>query len=263
AEPARRPSCCTRTRFHVCRPRTRPPPLFPERRLHTMDIPGGKHHGLPLVWLARLLDPEPLRSWHNRPRRRPPPRYIRRLPACLRRALGGALDQPNPPAVDRAVQRARLSANPLARIRGLRAPLQQMLGLLELGPRAYEQEGPGVLLHPIPPQPIQSRPHRLAPRRLDQYRECQRFGHQVETWVVLPHAQSEALRAGCTPASKLPRREGPFLALPRMRYQAPRILLVLPYRRPSNHSTYRQTGDLAHRWDILLDGGVDIVICRI
>ncbi|KAJ7771911.1 hypothetical protein B0H14DRAFT_3509042 [Mycena olivaceomarginata] len=122
----------------------------------------------------------------HRPRRRPPPRYIRRLPACLRRALGGALDQPNPPAVDRAVQRARLSANPLARIRGLRAPLQQMLGLLELGPRAYEQEGPGVLYIQFRPSQFKVGHTDWLPRRLDQYRECQRFGHQVETWVCCP-----------------------------------------------------------------------------
>ncbi|KAJ7833262.1 hypothetical protein B0H14DRAFT_2591617 [Mycena olivaceomarginata] len=135
----------------------------------------------------------------HRPRRRPLPRYIRRLPACLHRALGGALDQPNPPAVDRAVQRTRLSANPLARMsvnsrgwcsrtndlkrRGLRAPLQQMLGLLELGPRAYEQEGPGVLYIQFRPGQFKVGHTDWLPCRLDQYRECQRFRHQVETWV--------------------------------------------------------------------------------
>ncbi|KAJ7782183.1 hypothetical protein B0H14DRAFT_3893890 [Mycena olivaceomarginata] len=122
----------------------------------------------------------------HRPRRRPPPRYIRRLPACLRRALGRALDQANPPAVDRAVQRARLSTNPLARIRGLRAPLQQMLGLMELGPRANEQEGPGVLYIQFCSAQFKVGHTDCLPHRLEQYRVCQRFGHQIETWVCCP-----------------------------------------------------------------------------
>ncbi|KAJ7340895.1 hypothetical protein DFH08DRAFT_963738 [Mycena albidolilacea] len=122
----------------------------------------------------------------HRPRRRPPPRYIRRLPACLHRALGRALDQVNPPAVDRTVQHARLSTNPSARIRGLCAPLQQMLGLMELGPRAYEQEGPGVLYIQFRSAQFKVGHTDCLPRRLEQYRVCQRFGHQIETWVCCP-----------------------------------------------------------------------------
>ncbi|KAJ7884564.1 hypothetical protein B0H14DRAFT_3128356 [Mycena olivaceomarginata] len=169
----------------------------------------------------------------HHPQCRPPPRYIRRLPACLCRALGHALDQVNPPAIDRAVQRIRLSTNPLAR-------MSQMLSLMELGPRAYEQEGPGVLYIQFRSAQFKVGHTDCLPRRLEEYHR---------DLGVLPHAQSKALRAGYTPASKLPRCEGPFLALLRVQYQALRILLVLPCRRPLNDPTYHQTGNLAHRWD--------------
>ncbi|KAJ7357917.1 hypothetical protein DFH08DRAFT_801796 [Mycena albidolilacea] len=120
------------------------------------------------------------------PRRHPPPRYIRRLPACLRRALGHALDQANPPAIDRTVQHARLSTNPLARICSLRTLLQQMLGLMELGPHVYEQEGPGILYIQFCSAQFKVGHTDCLPYRLEQYCVCQRFGHQIETWVCCP-----------------------------------------------------------------------------
>ncbi|KAJ7837756.1 hypothetical protein B0H14DRAFT_3141283 [Mycena olivaceomarginata] len=70
--------------------------------------------------------------------------------------------------------------------RGLRAPLQQMLGLMELGPRVYEQEGPGILCIQFRPGQVKVGHTDCLPRRLDQYRVCQRFGHQIETWVCCP-----------------------------------------------------------------------------
>jgi hypothetical protein len=61
-----------------------------------------------------------------------------------------------------------------------------MLGLMELGPRAYEQEGPGVLYIQFRPAQFKVGHTDCLPRRLEQYRVCQRFGHQIETWVCCP-----------------------------------------------------------------------------
>ncbi|KAJ7798248.1 hypothetical protein B0H14DRAFT_3492722 [Mycena olivaceomarginata] len=134
----------------------------------------------------RVLDPEPLLHGTSPPTPPPAATFADSPLASVERSAAPWTNRIPPPLI--VPFNAPVSVRILwpACRRGLRAPLQQMLGLLELGPRAYEQEGPGVLYIQFRPSQFKVGHTDWLPRRLDQYRECQRFGHQVETWVCCP-----------------------------------------------------------------------------